>query len=67
MKVPQTVRVYIQDRSHSMADVYDEFTITEDKDVTIKIELEEGGRGAYRILRDNVQIEERAFNYNDAK
>lgn len=67
VKVPQTVRVYIQDRSHSMADVYDEFTITEDKDVTIKIELEEGGRGAYRILRDNVQIEERAFNYNDAK
>ena len=65
-KTPQTVRIYIQDHSHSLADVYDEFTITEDKEVTIKIELEEGERGAYRILRDNVQIMEEAFNYKDA-
>lgn len=65
-KVPQTIRIYIQDRKHSMADVYEEFTITEDKEMTIKMELEEGGRGAYRILRDNVQIDENTFNYKDA-
>lgn len=65
-KTPQTVRIYIQDRKHSMADPYDEFTITEDREITIKIELEEGGRGAYRIMRDDVQIEEKTFNYDDA-
>lgn len=65
-KTPQTVRIYIQDRKQSMADPYDEFTITEDREITIKIELEEGGRGAYRIMRDDVQIEEKTFNYDDA-
>lgn len=65
-KVPQTVRIYIQDRNHSMADPHEEFTITEDRQVTITIELEEGGRGAYRIMRDYVQIEEKTFNYDDA-
>lgn len=62
----QKVRVYIQDRNHSMTDPYEEFTITEDKEITIKIELEEGGRGAYRVMRDNVQIEEETFDYDDA-
>lgn len=64
-KIPQTVRVYIQDRNHSMTDPFDEFTIVEDREITIRIELEEGGRGAYRIMRDNVQIDEKTFNYND--
>lgn len=64
-KVPQSVRVYIQDRNHSMTDPYEEFTITEDREVTIEIELEEGGRGAYRIMRDDVQVEEKTFNYDD--
>ncbi len=64
---PQTVRIYIQDRNHSMTDPSEEFTITEDQEVTITIELEEGGRGAYRIMRDNVQIEEKTFDYDDAE
>lgn len=65
-KAPQNIRIYVQDRSHSLADIYDEFSITEDTEVTIKIELEEGGRGMYRIMRDNVQIEEKRFDYDDA-
>lgn len=66
-KQPQTVRVYVEDRNRSMTDIYEEFTITEDENVTIKMELEEGGRSAYRILRDNVQIEEKTFNYKDVE
>lgn len=65
-KPSQTIRVYIQDRNHSMTDPYEEFTITEDEEITIKIELEEGGRGAYRVMRDNVQVEEKTFDYEDA-
>lgn len=66
-KIPQTVRVYIQDRKHSMADPFRVLEITEDEEITFTIELEEGGRGAYRIMRDDVQIDERTFNYNDAE
>lgn len=66
-QVPQKIKVYVQDRSHSMADVYDEFEITKDTETTIKLELDEGDRGAYRIMRDDVQIEEKSFDYEDGE
>ncbi|MDS9470536.1 Stk1 family PASTA domain-containing Ser/Thr kinase [Sporosarcina pasteurii] len=65
-KTPQIIRIYVQDRNHSMADLYDEFSITENDEVTIKMELEEDQRGAYRITRDDTLIEEKKFDYGDA-
>ncbi|MDW0109276.1 Stk1 family PASTA domain-containing Ser/Thr kinase [Sporosarcina aquimarina] len=64
-KVPQTVRIYIQDREHSMTDPIEEFEITEDTEKQITVELEEGQRGGYRILRDTTVIEEKTFDYKD--
>ena len=64
---PQNIKIYVQDRSHSMADPYDEFEIVKDTEVTIKLELDEGERGAYRIMRDDVQIEEKSFQYEDGE
>lgn len=60
---PQIIRIYIQDRNHSMADVFEEFPITENMTHRITIELEEGQRGAYRIMRDSTQIDEKSFDY----
>lgn len=64
-KVPQTVRIYIQDREHSMTDPIEEFEITEDTEKQITVQLEEGQRGGYRILRDTTVIEEKTFDYKD--
>lgn len=64
--IPQTIRIYIQDRKHTMADTFEEFTITKDTVKRITIELEEGQKGAYKIMRDNTLIAEETFNYGDA-
>ncbi|MGG0643609.1 Stk1 family PASTA domain-containing Ser/Thr kinase [Sporosarcina gallistercoris] len=64
-RVPQTVRIYIQDRENSMTDPIKEFEITEDTEEQITIELEEGQRGGYKILRGTTIIEEKTFDYKD--
>ena len=65
-KVPQTIRIYVEDRKNSMADLFEEFTITEETVKRITIELEEGQRGGYRIMRGSTLIEDESFNYDDA-
>lgn len=62
---PQTVRIYIQDRSHSMTDPVEEFEITEDTEKQITVELEEGQRGGYKVLRGTTIIDEKTFDYKD--
>ncbi len=62
---PQTIRIYIQDKNHSMTDPVEEFTITENTVKRITIELEEGQRGGYRIMRDSTVYKEDTFNYED--
>ncbi|WP_153731240.1 Stk1 family PASTA domain-containing Ser/Thr kinase [Sporosarcina obsidiansis] len=62
---PQKIQIYIQDRKHSMNDPVEEFEITEDTPRKITIELEEGQRGGYKILRDQTVIEEDKFNYKE--
>jgi len=64
-KVPQKIRIYVQDRNNTMTDPYDEFMITETTMKVITIELEEGQRGAYRIERDSTVIAEKTFDYGD--
>ncbi len=64
-RLPQTVRIYIQDRSHSMTDPVEEFEITEDTEKQITVELEEGQRGGYKILRGSTIIDEKTFDYKD--
>lgn len=62
---PQTVKIYVQDSKHSMTDPFDVFEITEDTRTMIPIELEEGQRGGYRVVRDNTVIKEEMFDYDD--
>ncbi|AOV08308.1 Stk1 family PASTA domain-containing Ser/Thr kinase [Sporosarcina ureilytica] len=65
-RTPQMIKIYVQDRNHLMADTYEEFEITDDIEVKIKIELEEGQTGAYRITRDDLLVDEKKFNYGEA-
>lgn len=62
--LPQTVRVYIQDKTHNMADVYEEFEITNDTVYRITLTIAEGEKAAYRIDRDLIVIEEDTINYD---
>lgn len=61
---PQTIRIYLKDKTHTMDDVFEEFTITETVKKRLTIELEEGQRGGYRIMRDATLIAEESFDYN---
>lgn len=63
--VPQTVRVYIQDQNHSMADLYEELQITADTVYRVTLKISEGDRGAYRIDRDLNVIAEETINFAD--
>ena len=57
---PQKIRIYIQDKNHSMTEPVEEFPITENTLKQIKIELEEGQTGHIRITRDdNIIAEEK--------
>lgn len=62
---PQKIQIYIQDRNHTMNDPFEEFEITEDTTHKISIELEEGQRGGYKILRNQTVIEEDKFDYKE--
>lgn len=63
--VPQKIQIYIQDRTHTMNDPIEEFEITEDTTRKISIELQDGDRGGYKIMRDQTVIEENKYNYKD--
>ncbi len=64
-KKPQTIRIYIKDRNHSMEDLFDQFTITDDTVKHIKFELEEGQQGGYKIMRDSELVDQDQFDYSD--
>ena len=65
--VPQKIQIYVQDRSHTMNDPIEEFEIIEDTTRKISIELQEGDRGGYKIMRDQTVIEEETYDYKDLK
>ncbi|MEG0438114.1 MAG: Stk1 family PASTA domain-containing Ser/Thr kinase [Solibacillus sp.] len=63
--IEQTVVIYIQDKTHSLADPFETITITEPIPYTIELTIVEGEKGAYQIMRDNVVIENQTIKYED--
>lgn len=60
----QTIKIYIEDRTHSLVDLYEEFTITGDKTYRISLEIVEGEKAAYQIIRDNSVILQETIPYD---
>ncbi|WP_088838967.1 MULTISPECIES: Stk1 family PASTA domain-containing Ser/Thr kinase [unclassified Listeria] len=60
---PKHVKIYIDDKNHSMSTPYRELDITENTSVTITFEIEEGSKGSYKILRDDETIDEGTVDY----
>lgn len=65
--IEQKIRIEVQDKIHSMAKPYDEFSIKSDREYKIQFVVEEGQQVAYKILRDSQIIDEDSFNYADIK
>ncbi|PUB18131.1 Stk1 family PASTA domain-containing Ser/Thr kinase [Paenisporosarcina sp. OV554] len=60
----QIVRIYLQDQTHSLAEPVEEFVLTESKQQKIQLEIEEGQKGAYRIMVDSKVIEDEIIEYD---
>ncbi|HWK22216.1 MAG TPA: Stk1 family PASTA domain-containing Ser/Thr kinase [Ureibacillus sp.] len=63
----QQIRIFIQDKSHTMVEPYEEFTITEDTSYKIELEITEDQPAAYRIERDAMRIDEKTIPYNSVE
>lgn len=66
-RVPQKIQIFVRDRTHSMNEAVEEFTIVEDTIKTISLEIEEGASAGYRIMRGSTEIYNETVNYKDAK
>ncbi|WP_203332592.1 Stk1 family PASTA domain-containing Ser/Thr kinase [Planococcus beigongshangi] len=66
-QVEQVIQIYIQDETRTMAEPVEEFTITEDTERRIQLEIAEGNRAVYRILRDGTMIDEETIEYNNVE
>ena len=63
-QVGQNVKIYIQDKDHSMVEAFEEMTITADTSYRVKLVIAEGEKAAYRIMRDGTVIAEETISYN---
>ncbi|MGX9133617.1 Stk1 family PASTA domain-containing Ser/Thr kinase [Rummeliibacillus sp. JY-2-4R] len=62
---PQQVRIYIQDRNHSIADVNQEFQLYSTQEKQLQFEIEEGQKAIYRVMRDDQLLFDETINYED--
>lgn len=63
----QTVQIYIQDLTRTMAEPVEEFTITEDTSRRVELEIAEGQNAVYRVVRDSEIIMQETIAYNNVE
>lgn len=63
--VPQNVKIFVQDKTRTLAEPIEEFESTQTETRRLQLEIEEGSQGAYRIEVDNVVIKQETINYHD--
>ncbi|MBD8031705.1 MULTISPECIES: Stk1 family PASTA domain-containing Ser/Thr kinase [Solibacillus] len=61
----QTVTIYIQDKTRSLVEPVETFTITQNTMYQIELFIVEGDKAAYRIDRDNSVIENKTITYEE--
>lgn len=63
----QVVRIYVQDKTRTMAVPIEEFVLTETVERHIKLEISEGQKAAYRIEVGNTVFAQETIDYKDVK
>lgn len=61
----QVITIYIDDKNNSIDEPVEEFTITEDIERNIRLTIEEGNSGSYRIERDGEVYLEDTISYQE--
>ncbi|MFB1081158.1 Stk1 family PASTA domain-containing Ser/Thr kinase [Jeotgalibacillus sp. JSM ZJ347] len=61
----QVIAIYIEDKNNSMDEPVEEFTITEDTERNIRLTIEEGSSGSYRIKRNGETYLEDTISYQE--
>lgn len=59
----KTVEIFIEDKEHSIDEVFQTLDITEDTEYTLNLIIEEGETAAYRIERDGETVREEQIPY----
>lgn len=59
----QVVNIYIEDKNNKSLNVFETLNITETTPYRIQLEIEEGGVGGYRIVRDSTEIYNETIPY----
>ena len=59
----QTISIYIQDKTRTMVEPVETFTITESQTYELMLTIVEGDKAAYRIVRDNNVIANETITY----
>ncbi|MFJ8063867.1 Stk1 family PASTA domain-containing Ser/Thr kinase [Psychrobacillus sp. NPDC096426] len=62
---PQVVRIYIQDKTRSLAEPVEEFLLTETTERQLKLEISEGQKAVYRIVVNSNVIADETIAYDD--
>ncbi|SER55363.1 Stk1 family PASTA domain-containing Ser/Thr kinase [Psychrobacillus sp. OK032] len=62
---PQVVRIYIQDKTRSLAEPVEEFLLTETTERQLKLEISEGQKAVYRIMVNSNVIVDETIAYDD--
>lgn len=55
-RTPNTIQIFIEDAENNLDSPYRELEITENTEVTLRLTLEEGTKGRYRVVRDGETI-----------
>lgn len=61
----QKVKIYIQDATHSIKDVNQEFRIYNDIKKNITLEIEQGKEASYKVERDGEVLYDETISYDD--
>ncbi|WP_080846492.1 Stk1 family PASTA domain-containing Ser/Thr kinase [Cytobacillus gottheilii] len=59
----QEITLYIEDADRNMTEVADVFTITENKRISIQLNIAHGTNAGYKIIRDNTVLVEKTVPY----
>lgn len=62
---PKNVKIFVQDKTRTLAEPIEEFEITKTVTRRLQLEIVEGTQGAYRIEIDNVVVEQETIDYKE--
>ncbi|WP_391208577.1 Stk1 family PASTA domain-containing Ser/Thr kinase [Psychrobacillus sp. L4] len=65
VEVKHVVRIYIQDKTRTMAEPTEEFILTEPVEKVLNLEITEGQKAAYRVMIDSTVFKEETIDFNE--